>query len=91
MCQWNYVFVRGWRATTDKPLQRTGQRQPSLDGLRTISIALVLLGRVGGTQGFRYVELGIGDYANLGVVFLLHRRALGCRRSSYDGRISGTL
>jgi peptidoglycan/LPS O-acetylase OafA/YrhL len=41
---------------------------PSLDGLRAISIALVLLGHLSGTRGFAYLDLGIGDYAHLGVV-----------------------
>ena len=41
---------------------------PSLDGLQAISIALVLLGHLGGTRGFVHVDLGIGDYAHLGVV-----------------------
>lgn len=54
-------------------LRRTGQRAsttriPSLDGLRAISIALVLLGHVGGTRGFARLDLGVGDYAHLGVV-----------------------
>lgn len=40
----------------------------SLDGLRAISIALVLLGHVGGTRGLPRLDLGIGDYAHLGVV-----------------------
>jgi peptidoglycan/LPS O-acetylase OafA/YrhL len=41
---------------------------PSLDGLRAISIALVLLGHLSGTRNFRKIDLGIGDYAHLGVV-----------------------
>jgi len=41
---------------------------PSLDGLRAISIALVILGHLGGTRGFRRFELGVGDYAHVGVV-----------------------
>jgi peptidoglycan/LPS O-acetylase OafA/YrhL len=41
---------------------------PSLDGLRAISIALVLLGHLSGTRGFVRIDLGIGDYAHLGVV-----------------------
>lgn len=41
---------------------------PSLDGLRAISIALVLLGHLSGTRGFGKLDLGIGDYAHLGVV-----------------------
>jgi peptidoglycan/LPS O-acetylase OafA/YrhL len=41
---------------------------PSLDGLRAISIALVVLGHLGGTRGFVPLDFGIGDYAHLGVV-----------------------
>lgn len=41
---------------------------PSLDGLRAISIALVLLGHLNETRGFLKLDLGIGDYAHLGVV-----------------------
>lgn len=41
---------------------------PSLDGLRAISISLVLLGHLSGTRGFVTLDLGIGDYAHLGVV-----------------------
>jgi peptidoglycan/LPS O-acetylase OafA/YrhL len=41
---------------------------PSLDGLRAISIAMVLLGHLSGTHNFPRIELGIGDYAHLGVV-----------------------
>jgi peptidoglycan/LPS O-acetylase OafA/YrhL len=41
---------------------------PSLDGLRAVSIILVLLGHAGGTRGFPKVNLQIGDYAHLGVV-----------------------
>ncbi|MGO9318415.1 MAG: acyltransferase family protein [Terracidiphilus sp.] len=41
---------------------------PSLDGLRAFSIALVLLGHLNGTRGFWKLDLGIGDYAHLGVV-----------------------
>ena len=43
-------------------------RLPSLDGLRAISIFLVLLGHAGGTHGLVRLDLGIGDYAHLGVV-----------------------
>jgi peptidoglycan/LPS O-acetylase OafA/YrhL len=41
---------------------------PSLDGLRAISIFLVLLGHLGGTRGFARIDLGVGDYSRLGVV-----------------------
>jgi peptidoglycan/LPS O-acetylase OafA/YrhL len=41
---------------------------PSLDGLRALSICLVLLGHLSGTRGFVRLNLGIGDYAHLGVV-----------------------
>jgi peptidoglycan/LPS O-acetylase OafA/YrhL len=41
---------------------------PSLDGLRAISISLVLLGHLAGTRGFVRLDLGVGDYAHLGVV-----------------------
>lgn len=45
------------------------KRMPALDGLRAISIALVLLGHLSGTRGFPKVDLAryVGDYANLGV------------------------
>jgi len=43
-------------------------RLPSLDGLRAASIALVLLGHLSGTHGFARLNLGVGDYAHLGVV-----------------------
>ena len=41
---------------------------PSLDGLRALSISLVLLGHLSGTRGFVGVDLLIGDYAHLAVV-----------------------
>jgi len=41
---------------------------PSLDGLRAISIIMVLIGHLSGTSGFARINLGIGDYAHLGVV-----------------------
>ena len=44
-----------------------GGRIPSLDGLRAISILMVLLGHLSGTRHFIRVWLPIGDYANLGV------------------------
>jgi peptidoglycan/LPS O-acetylase OafA/YrhL len=40
----------------------------SLDGLRAISITLVLLGHIWGTRNAPKMELGVGDYAHLGVV-----------------------
>jgi peptidoglycan/LPS O-acetylase OafA/YrhL len=40
----------------------------SLDGIRAICITLVILGHVGGTQGLRDLNFGVGDYAHLGVV-----------------------
>src|SRR3954466_2043172 len=42
-------------------------RLPSLDGLRALSIMMVLLGHISGTHGFRRIDLGIGNYAQLGV------------------------
>lgn len=42
-------------------------RLPSLDGLRAISIVLVLIGHLSGTRGFPQLY-PIGDYAHLGVV-----------------------
>jgi len=46
----------------------TAARLSSLDGLRAISIALVIVGHLSGTTGFGYRDFGIGDYAHLGVV-----------------------
>src|SRR5438128_933565 len=45
------------------------KRLPSLDGLRGISVALVLLGHLAGTRGFVSVEAlrPYGDLGNLGV------------------------
>src|SRR5215469_7481123 len=43
------------------------RRMPSLDGLRAVSILMVLLGHLSGTRNFRNVNLGIGNYAHLGV------------------------
>jgi len=40
---------------------------PSLDGLRAVSILMVLLGHLSGTRNFRSIDLGIGNYAHLGV------------------------
>ncbi|MCC6538386.1 MAG: acyltransferase [Bryobacterales bacterium] len=68
---------------------------PSLDGLRAISIMLVLLGHLSGTQGFGRVDLGVGDYAHLGVVvffiisgFLITRLLLN--EQERKGRVSLT-
>ena len=56
----------------DPPVPRgrreTARRIPSLDGLRAVSIAMVLLGHLGGTRGFVHLDLGVGDYSRLGVV-----------------------
>src|SRR5690348_13733412 len=41
-------------------------RIPSLDGLRAVSIALVVLGHLTGTRNFPSIPL-IGSYANFGV------------------------
>ena len=41
---------------------------PSLDGVRALSIVLVLAGHLNGTRNFGYHEFGVGDYAHLGVV-----------------------
>jgi len=46
----------------------SGTRMRSLDGLRAVSIALVLLGHLHGTRGFPNLASPIGDYAHLGVV-----------------------
>ena len=43
-------------------------RVASLEGLRAVSILLVLLGHVGGTRGAGSLNAGLGDYAYLGVV-----------------------
>jgi peptidoglycan/LPS O-acetylase OafA/YrhL len=40
---------------------------PSLDGLRAVSILMVLLGHLSGTRNFWSVDLGIGNNAHLGV------------------------
>jgi peptidoglycan/LPS O-acetylase OafA/YrhL len=66
---------------------------PSLDGLRALSIGLVLLGHISGTKGMARINLGIGDYAHLGVVvffvisgFLITRLMLS--EHAKDGRVS---
>jgi peptidoglycan/LPS O-acetylase OafA/YrhL len=60
------VAIRPSVVLPDPPTETA--RIPSLDGLRAVSILLVLLGHVGGTRGLARVNLGIGDYAHLGVV-----------------------
>jgi peptidoglycan/LPS O-acetylase OafA/YrhL len=40
---------------------------PSLDGLRALSVALVLLGHLGGTRNFLAVPIWVSYYANFGV------------------------
>lgn len=61
-------------ATTGSARQASSSPSPksdhlaSLDGLRAVSILLVLLGHLGGTTHFARLDLGIGDYAHLGVV-----------------------
>jgi peptidoglycan/LPS O-acetylase OafA/YrhL len=66
---------------------------PSLDGLRALSIGLVFLGHLNGTKGLVRFNLGIGDYAHLGVVvffvisgFLITRLMLS--EHARDGRVS---
>ncbi len=66
---------------------------PSLDGLRAISITLVLVGHMSGTRGGPRVDLGIGDYSHLGVVvffvisgFLITR--LMMRERAKNGQVS---
>jgi len=53
-------------AAPDRPGR--SDHMPSLDGLRAVSILLVMLGHLSGTQGVPRINLGIGDYARLGVV-----------------------
>ncbi len=66
---------------------------PSLDGLRAISIFLVLLGHLQYTHGMPEFNLGIGDFAHLGVVvffvisgFLITRLLLA--EHAKKGRVS---
>jgi peptidoglycan/LPS O-acetylase OafA/YrhL len=53
-----------------RPAQKSAKADhlPSLDGLRAISIAMVLLGHLSGTRGFVRLDFGVGDYAHLGVI-----------------------
>jgi peptidoglycan/LPS O-acetylase OafA/YrhL len=77
----------------DRHPPRTGGRVPSLDGLRAISITLVLLGHLSGTRGFGTIQLGVGDHAHLGVIvffvisgFLITRLLLS--EQAAQGRVS---
>ena len=47
---------------------KSAGRMASLDGLRAISIVLVMLGHLSGTRNAGSLNLGIGDHAYLGVV-----------------------
>lgn len=68
-------------------------RIPSLDGLRALSIILVLLGHLSGTRGFVILNLQIGEYARLGVMVffvisgLLITKLLSAEREKY-GKVS---
>lgn len=52
---------------TKKTNSVNSSRIPSLDGIRAISILLVLVGHLSGGQGFGKLDFGVGDYARLGV------------------------
>lgn len=58
---------------TETPLRERGEvdssggRMSSLDGLRAVSIVMVILGHLNGTRRFFRLDMGIGDYAHLGV------------------------
>ncbi len=55
-------------AGTPRKTSPSGGRLASLDGLRAISITLVLIGHLSGTHRFATLDFGIGDYAHFGVV-----------------------
>ena len=64
------AFAQGMielRSSTSMKTAKNGLL-PSLDGLRAISIVLVVLGHLHGTRGFGSLDLRIGNYARLGVV-----------------------
>lgn len=44
------------------------ERLPSLDGLRAVSISLVLLGHLNGTHGFPHIPFATAEYAHVGVL-----------------------
>lgn len=80
-------------ASAPVPRAAKASHLPSLDGLRALSIGLVFLGHLSGTKGFVRINLGIGDYAHLGVVvffvisgFLITRLMLS--EHAKDGRVS---
>ena len=54
--------------TNNQNASPASRRLASLDGLRAISIFMVLVGHLNGTRGFPALRLQIGDYAHLGVV-----------------------
>jgi peptidoglycan/LPS O-acetylase OafA/YrhL len=68
-------------------------RLRSLDGLRAVSIVLVLLAHLNGTRGFTAFDLGIGDHGHLGVVVFfvisgfLITRLLSSEKAN-NGRVS---
>ena len=80
-------------ASATVPRAAKASHLPSLDGLRALSIGLVLLGHASGTKGLVRINLGIGDYAHLGVVvffvisgFLITRLMLS--EHAREGRVS---
>lgn len=88
--------MQGSNGTIDqirKPKQQSGSRLSSLDGLRAISIAMVLFGHLDGTRNFPRLRGPFGSYAHLGVVvffvisgFLI--TTLLMNEASRHGRIS---